>query len=525
MVTGAVKHKIDNLWQEFWQGGIANPATVIEQITYLMFARLLDLNEIKDEKIERIGGKRRTKPRFKPEQQHIRWSNLRHEADPEKLVRIVRDEVFTHFKDASLVGDFSDYMKDARLAIDKPSLLMKALEIVSQLPLESGDSKGDLYEYVLSKLSTAGINGQFRTPRHIIRLMVELINPNKGESICDPSCGTGGFLSSSFQFIEHKYTSKEGFVEVDLEDADEKSDKVLIATGDLLSDAELVKLKNDSLFGFDFDATMLRISGMNMLMHGTDAPNIRYQDSLAHNFIDKYPGFEKDAFDIILANPPFKGSLDEDTVNPSILRLVKTKKTELLFIVQILRMLKLGGRSATIVPSGTLFGSSKAHQEVRRILIEDHQLDAVIQLPPGVFKPYAGVETAILMFTKGGKTDQVWFYQVDDDGFTLDDKRTPLHFDDSNRPLDFSGDLPKVLAAFKTRDFSHANTERNDRKENSFFVSNEELAANNYDLTIRQYQEVIYPEVEYDPPEVILDQLEALEAEIQSDLRALRSML
>lgn len=322
--------------------------------------------------------------------------------------------------------------------IDKPSLLVKAIEMIDALPLEAGDTKGDLYEYLLSKLTTAGINGQFRTPRHIIKLMVRLLDPQPDEVIADPACGTAGFLVTVMEYLLEKYSSEHGIVQEQVVDEKGKTVTQLIYTGDLLDQQQWEHIKGNMFHGFDFDSTMLRIAAMNLYMHGVEDPDIHYQDSLAQSFADKFPHLEQNAFNVILANPPFKGSLDEDTINPPILRLVKTKKTELLFIAQILRMLKIGGRSATVVPQGVLFGSSNAHQAMRHTLIENNQLEAVINLPSGVFKPYAGVATAILIFAKGGATDYVWFYDVQDDGFSLDDKRDPKYQDEQGNPLGFA---------------------------------------------------------------------------------------
>jgi type I restriction enzyme M protein len=526
MITGELKSKVDKLWLEFWQGGITNPLTVIEQITFLMFARLLDINETRDEKIASRPGGRQFKPRFNEDQQHLRWSHFaRVIGDPDELQVTVRDQVFKHFREHTSDIQFGEYMKDARLAIDKPSLLVKAIEMIDKLPLDLRDTKGDLYEYLLSKLTTAGINGQFRTPRHIIKLMVSMLDPQPSETIADPACGTGGFLVAVLQYLTEKHTSAEGVIEEQVLDDSGKPVTNKIYTGDELSEADWAHIKGSMFYGFDFDSTMLRIAAMNLYMHGADDPDIEYQDTLAQSFADRYPNQEKDAFDLVLANPPFKGTLDEDTVNPAILRMVKTKKTELLFLAQILRMLKNGGRSATVVPQGVLFGSSKAHQKARELLIEDNQLDAVINLPSGVFRPYAGVATAILLFTKGGKTDHVWFYEVQDDGFSLDDKRDPLYKDEDARPLDFAGDMPKVLDGYVCRDKLISDTDKNDRTQSSFWVSKEELADSKYDLSISRYKKVIYEDEAYEQPKVILKQLKLFEQEIMSELDELEAML
>ncbi|MCG7995582.1 MAG: type I restriction-modification system subunit M [Candidatus Thiodiazotropha taylori] len=524
MITGELKGKVDKLWLEFWQGGISNPLTVIEQITFLMFARMLDINESRDEKRASRSKKYTFTRRFNKDQQHLRWSQFCHEGDPERLMELVRDGVFKHFREHTSDIRFGDYMKDARLAIDKPELLTKAVEMVTNLPLEAGDAKGDLYEYLLSKLTTAGINGQFRTPRHIIRLMVRLMDPEADDMIADPACGTAGFLVSALEHLLEKYTDKNGVIEEECEDELGAFTRRTY-TGNKLSTKDREHIETQMFHGFDFDSTMLRIAAMNLYMHGARDPDIHYQDSLAQSFADRFPEQEKEAFNIILANPPFKGQLDEDTINPSILRMVKTKKTELLFIAQILRMLKPGGRSATVVPQGVLFGSSKAHQKVRQLLIEENQLDGVINLPSGVFKPYAGVATAILLFIKGGKTDHVWFYDVEDDGFSLDDKRDAKYKDKKGRPVEFAGDLPKVLEAYQARDKSIAETEKNDRTQVCFWVSKEELIANKFDLSVSRYKEVVYEEEQYEPPKVILKRLKKLESDILNELKELEALV
>jgi type I restriction enzyme M protein len=517
MITGDLKNQIDKLWLEFWQGGIANPLTVIEQITFLMFTRLLDLNETRDEKRAKRTGQI-FKRRFGEDQQHLRWSDFIHIEDPERLHTLVRDEVFKHIREHNSDTRFGDYMKDARLAIDKPSLLQKSVRMIDKLPLEAGDTKGDLYEYLLGKLTTAGINGQFRTPRHIIKLMVRMLDPKPDEVVADPACGTAGFLVAVLEYLLETYTSSEGVIR-EMVQTNGKTEEQCIYSGDLLSQEQWAHIKGKMFHGFDFDATMLRIAAMNLYMHGAEDPDIHYQDTLAQSFAEKFPYAERDGFNIVLANPPFKGSLDEDTINPAILRLVKTKKTELLFVAQILRMLKVGGRSATIVPQGVLFGSSTAHRALRELLIEQNQLEAVINLPSGVFKPYAGVATAILVFTKGGSTDHVWFYDLQDDGFSLDDKRERLY--DS----DFAGDLPKVLDAWRARDKKVAKTKKNDRSAASFWVSKEEVAENKFDLSINRYKEVVHEAEEYEPPREILARMRLLEVEILGDMEELEGML
>jgi len=506
MITGALKRDIDALWLEFWQGGITNPLTVIEQITYLMFVRLLDVNEARDENRQRRS-KKAFKRRFGEDEQELRWSQFRH-LGADEMLPLVRDKVFPHFRKASTSGStFAEFMKDAQLMIQKPSLLVKAVNMIDKLPLTEGDTKGDLYEYLLSKLTTAGINGQFRTPRHIIRLMVDMLEPKPTDVIADPAAGTGGFLVQAMEHLTQKFTSHEGVIE----ESDPDTGKAYkIYTGDLL-EGHREHIRTSMFHGFDFDATMLRIAAMNLMLHGVDDPDIHYQDTLSSGFTERFPRASEDCFDLILANPPFKGQLDYEDVDAGLLRHVKTKKTELLFLVLILRMLKVGGRSATIVPDGVLFGSSTAHVALRKLLIDNNQLEAVVSLPSGVFKPYAGVSTGILLFTKGGRTDNVFFYDVEADGFSLDDKRDPIA----------QNDLPNCLTTWKTR----TKESKNDRKSKSFFVPVDEIRAANYELSLNHYKEHVYKLDRYDPPKVILERMKALNDEVTTDLADLEEML
>lgn len=522
MITGQLKSKVDKLWLEFHTGGITNPLTVIEQVTFLMYARMLDMAEQADEKRSARTDKAFNR-RFTDEQQHLRWQNLRH-LGAEKLYKTIRDELFPYFAETSGKGSlFSEFMKDAQLMIQKQSLLVKAVELINDLPLENADTKGDLYEYLLSKLTTAGINGQFRTPRHIIRAMVEMVEISKDSRICDPSTGTGGFLTVAYEYLLEKYTSEDGIEREPLFDengqpllyANGKPIENVLYSGDLLEPEDRAHIDTDMFHGFDFDATMLRVAAMNLVMHGIKEPDIHYQDTLSQSFSEKFPKEAKEGFSVIYANPPFKGSLDEEDVCPEVLRKVKTKKTELLFVALIERMLRVGGQSATIVPDGVLFGSSKAHQQLRKMLVENNQLEAVISLPSGVFKPYAGVSTAIIIFTKGGSTDHVWFYDVQADGFSLDDKRTPIK----------DNDLPDMVAKYKSRDKAIAGSDQNDKTQKSFWVSKEEIASNKYDLSINRYKEMVYEAEEYEEPKVILGELVKLEEDIMADLKALEGML
>lgn len=541
MLTGQIRNDIDKLWEKFWTGGITNPLTVIEQISYLLFARMLDMQE---DMAERKAN--RSKKEFDrlfpntPEGQLLRWKNFKNLSGKE-LHQHLKQQVFPFF--ASLgeksededglgeegtakeaLGHISEYMQDADLEIKNESVLVSAVEMVDELPLTQSDVKGDIYEYLLSKLTTAGINGQFRTPRHIIDAMIELIDPQPTESICDPACGTAGFLARTMEFLNRVYSSEAGIFE------DEDGNKHY--SGDLLEPYR-EHINKNMFWGFDFDTTMLRVSSMNMALHGVNGANILYQDSLSKSIKENYPQQEENFFDVILANPPFKGSLDESNTNPDVLGLVKTKKTELLFVAHILRALKLGGRAAVIVPDGVLFGSSKAHQMLRKELIENNQLEGIVSLPSGVFKPYAGVSTAILMFIKGGTTERVWFYDLQADGYSLDDKRTPLKGEDSN-------DLPDAITKWfeylylvaegqgkKEAETTEQAIERlfGDKTKKAFVVDAKDIAGNKFDLSINRYKEVVYEEEEYEHPKVILKKLRELEKEIMADLDELEGML
>lgn len=513
MITGKLKSDINKLWEEFWTGGIANPLTVIEQITFLMYARLLDLHEQRDEKRQKLRGGE-FKRRFNEDQQHIRWHRLIHQ-DKDTMLKLVRDEVFPHFKSASGEGSlFAEFMKDAQCMIQKPTLMESAVEMINKLPLEDSDTKGDLYEYLLSKLTTAGINGQFRTPRHIIRAMVEMLDPTHEDRIVDPSCGTAGFLTVAYEYLMQKYTSSDGVHTETVIDEKGEEQQVKIYSGDLLVEHRDY-VNTDMFHGFDFDTTMLRIAAMNLVMHGVTEPDVHYQDTLSGSFVERFTTQSKDAYTMCIANPPFKGSLDEEDVDPAILRMVKTKKTELLFVAQILRLLKNGGKTAIIVPDGVLFGSSKAHQQLRKHIVVNNELQAIVSLPSGVFKPYAGVSTAILFITKGSQTDHVWFYDVQADGFSLDDKRTPIK----------TNDLPELVKQFRARDKAISGTEKNDRSKKAFWVSKEEIEANKYDLSINRYKEVHYEQEDHDDPKEILCKLMTLENEILADLKELEKML
>jgi type I restriction enzyme M protein len=488
MITGELKSKVDKLWDTFWSNGISNPLSVIEQISYLLFIKRLDeLELVKEKKAQRLGGTV-TKPTFSPEQQDCRWSNFKNQNAAEML-EIVRDKAFPMIKNLGTAGGaYAVHMKDATFMIASASLLSTVVEQIDQIPMEDRDTKGDLYEYMLSKLSTAGTNGQFRTPRHIIKMMVELMEPNAHEVVCDPACGTGGFLVAVAEYLR--------------ELKDGEGNEVLNAAGNR------AHFNSGMFHGFDFDPTMLRIGSMNMMLHGIEDPRIEARDSLSED----HAGVEEQ-FTLILANPPFKGSLDSDGIANDLKKVISTKKTELLFGVLFLRLLKKGGRAAVIVPDGVLFGSSKAHKRLREILVEDHKLDGIVSMPSGVFKPYAGVSTAIMMFTKmgAGGTDSVWFYDMQADGLSLDDKRQEIA----------DNDIPDIIEQWKNRDIGRDNN----RTAKAFFVPKKEIAANGYDLSINRYKETEYEEVSYELPLVILGKLRCLEDEIRADLNELEEML
>ena len=499
-LTTQLKSDIDKLWTEFWTGGITNPLTVIEQISFLMFARLLDVMETTGErKAERT--KKSFAGRFQGKDDPRRWKNFK-QKDAAEMLRVVRDKVFPHFRELNGGTTFGEYMKDAQLMIQKPNLLVSAVNMIDKLPITEGDAKGDLYEYLLSKLTTAGINGQFRTPRHVIRFMVEMLEPKPTETIGDPACGTAGFLVGVMQYLLETHTSAKGRLKGE--------DGAIIYTGDQL-ERYRDHIQSGMFHGFDFDATMLRIASMNLMLHGVDNPDIHYQDTLSNSFPEKFPAQARDAFDVILANPPFKGSLDEEDVHSTLTQAVKTKKTELLFVALMLRMLKKGGRCATIVPDGVLFGSSKAHVALRKLVVQENQLEAVISLPSGVFKPYAAVSTAILVFTKGGKTDQVFFYDVTTDGFSLDDKRDPVK----------ENDLPGALDCWRKKNAK----KDTDRTAKHFMVPVKDIEQKEFDLSINRYQEMKHLEVAYESPKKIIAKLRALEKEIAKDLGDLEGML
>lgn len=475
MLTGEIKNKVDRIWETFWTGGITNPLTVIEQFTYLIFIKSLDDKQLQNEKEANLLG---VEPKiiFDSEHEDLRWHNFK-EFDAERMYDTVSNKVFPFIKE--LNGDssssFAKYMDDAMFVIPTAQMLEKVVTGIDGLEME-GDIKGNLYEYLLSKLSTSGTNGQFRTPRHIIKMMVELMEPSPSDIIIDPACGTSGFLIGASEYLKDNH-------------------------GDLFNSEELKDHYNNTMFhGNDMDSTMLRIGTMNMLLHDVENPQISYRDSLSKLNEDR------DKYTLVLANPPFKGSLDVESVAEDLLRISNTKRTEILFLSLMLRILKNGGRCAVIVPDGVLFGSTKAHKSIREEIVEKNKLEGVISMPSGVFKPYAGVSTAILIFTKTGigGTDNVWFYDMEADGYSLDDKREKIE----------DSDIEDIIKRFHNME----DEKTRERTEKSFLVPKEEIAENNYDLSINRYKEIVYEEIEYESPEKIIGYVRELEDEIYAGL-------
>ncbi len=510
MITGAIKNKVDKIWTDIWAGGITNPLTVIEQLTYLMFIRSLDEKEMENEAFEAEGEIEMDKIFPQSEAgQSMRWSKFKNN-DPRDIYAIMSQRIFPaikslkngHLPDFNEQGEmieiqndddnaaqentaFARYMEDAMFLIPTPQVLQKIITGLDDLyehDIADLDMQGDLYEYMLGKLATAGQNGQFRTPKHIREMMVELLQPTPDDTICDPACGTAGFLVSAAEYIRRHYE-------------------------DTMTSEQWEHFAGGAFNGFDTDRTMLRISAMNLMLHSISNPDIDYKDSVSkQNEIS-------DRYTMCLANPPFKGTVDAESINDNLKAVTNTKKTELLFLALFLRMLKKGGQCACIVPDGVLFGSSKAHKSIREELVENHQLRAVISMPSGVFKPYAGVSTAVLVFTKtgAGGTDKVWFYDMKADGFSLDDKRSEIS----------ENDIPDIIERFHNLD-KEADRERT---EQSFFVPKQEIVDNGYDLSINKYKKTEYVAVEYPPTSEILDKLDKLEEEIAAGLKELRGML
>ncbi len=488
MITGELKSKVDKLWEMFWTGGLTNPLDVIEQITYLMFIRDLDYSDQRMQRDSSMLGIPHTN-RF-ADHEELRWSAFR-DLPAEVMYQKVQAEVFPFIKKLNgKSGTYAKYMADAIFKVPTPQLLEKIVTALDEMYImidkekDKQDARGDLYEYMLSKLSTAGTNGQFRTPRHIIRMMVELLDIQPSDIICDPACGTSGFLVAAGEYLKDNYHD------------------------DIFYDKTVKTHYDSTMFtGYDMDRTMLRIGAMNMMTHGIQNPNIIYKDSLSDQNTDM------GEYTKILANPPFKGSLDSDFVSPDLTKVTKTKKTELLFLALFLRMLKNGGRCASIVPDGVLFGSSNAHKSLRKEIVENHRLEAIISMPSGVFKPYAGVSTAVIIFTKtgAGGTDNVWFYDMRSDGYSLDDKRTKLD----------QSDIPDIIVRFHALDKEEARQ----RTEQSFFVPKDEILGNDYDLSINKYRKTVYVEETYPHPLEILKDINELETEIVNGLKELEDIL
>lgn len=502
MITGELKNKIDSLWDIFAAGGLTNPLDVIEQITYLMFIHDLDdTDNLRSKEAAMLGLPH--KSIFSDEVQigdrtidgkQLKWSVF-HDFPADRMYSVMQEWVFPFIKNlhADKNSAYSKYMGDAIFKLPTPLVLSKVVDSLddiydlmatSEKVDDKADVRGDTYEYLLAKIASAGRNGQFRTPRHIIKMMVELMKPRPDDTICDPSCGTAGFLVAAGEYL--RANCKE-----DIFYNKEKKDHYM----------------NHMFYGYDMDRTMLRIGAMNMMTHRVDNPFIEYRDSLSDQNSDR------EKYSLILANPPFKGSLDADTVSADLLKVCKTKKTELLFLALFLRMLKTGGRCACIVPDGVLFGSSAAHKAIRKEIIEGNRLEAVISMPSGVFKPYAGVSTGILIFTKTGHggTDNVWFYDMQADGFSLDDKRSQVA----------ENDIPDIVARFHNPD----GEKERQRTDKSFFVPVEEIVENDYDLSINKYKKTEYKPVEYAPTEEILAEINSIEQEILAGIKELEGKI
>jgi len=484
MLHSQLKSQIQKLWDKFWSGGISNPLQAIEQISFLIFMKRLEDEDIRKEQEARL-----TKEPFTSifaKHKDCRWSEWSNYSS-EKIMDHVRDKVFPFLRNLDNGDSFyAKYMRNANFEIPTASLLMEAVKIINDMHIkeQNQDTQGDMYEFLLSELQTAGKNGQFRTPRHIIKMMVDIAKPEYGDRILDPACGTAGFLVNAYEYIIDS-NKREG-----------------VST---LSAQKKKILDEESIYGYDIDPTLTRISLMNLMMHGITRPNIQQLNTLSKRYN------EENTYDLILANPPFKGSIDESEMSDNLL--IKTKKTELLFLELMFNSLASGGRCAVIVPDGVLFGNSKAHKSIRQLVLEKCRLDAVIKMPSGVFKPYAGVSTAVLFFTKGESTQKVWFYDMQSDGFSLDDKRTKIG--------EGKGDIPDIIESYEKR----KKESNDDRKKKHFFVPVEEIKKNEWDLSISKYKEIEYEEVIYDPPKKIMERIEELEGEILSNIKDLKSKL
>lgn len=500
MITGEIKSRIDTIWDTFWTGGITNPISVVEQMTYLFFMKMLDDNQKIKEANATLMGVTMTDVTFKsgmwhnPDTdrdvpyEHLRWSVFKNK-EAEEMFRLVSRDVFSFIKNLNSdnahgkVSAYSRFMQNATFLIQSARTLVKVVENIDSLDMNNRDTMGDVYEYVLGKMAASGNNGQFRTPRHIIRMMVELMQPQLSDTICDPAMGSAGFIVESAKYIRETYPRE------------------------LLQAMNHLHYKNNMFHGFDTDATMLRIGAMNLMLHGVDNPDVKYQDSLSTDNTDE------NQYSLCLANPPFSGKVDNDAVAKSLLAITNTRQTELLFLSLFVRMLKLGGRCASIVPVGVLFDSHAAHKAIRKEIVDNQRLQAVISMPSGVFNPYTPVSTAILIFTKtnAGGTDKVWFYEMHAVGYTLNSTPTPCT----------ENDIPDVIARWQNL----AGEENRSRKDQSFLVPVEEIRANDYDLSFNKYKEIERVVVEHEAPEVILSRIEALENDIQAALTNLKEII
>ena len=494
MITGEIKNRIDGIWDAFWTGGITNSITILEQMTYLFFMKMLDDAQLKKEATAAVFGVEVADPVFGKDMWHnpetdkdvpyetLRW-NVFKNYEPTKMFNTVRNDVFPFIKNLnnSSSSSYSKFMKDAVFMLQNPRTLLKVVDGIDGLDMNNRDAMGDVYEYVLGKMAASGTNGQFRTPRHIIRMMVELMKPTLKDVICDPAMGSAGFIVESAKYLQENYKTE------------------------LLKKENTQHFKKGMFHGFDTDSTMLRIGAMNLMLHGADDPDIAYQDSLSADNTDT------DKYTLCLANPPFAGSVDKEIISKSLSAIAPTTKTELLFVALFIRMLQLGGRCASIVPDGVLFGNSKAHKAVRKELVDNHRLQAVISMPSGVFQPYSGVSTAILIFTKtnAGGTDKVWFYDMKADGYSLDQKRTEVA----------ENDIPDVISRFHNLSGEETRT----RKEQSFLVPVDEIREKDYDLSMNKYKEVEREVVEYDHPEVIMGRIDILQSQITDALAEFRA--
>jgi type I restriction enzyme M protein len=525
MLNANIKSKVDALWDKFWSGGISNPLNAIEQITYLLFIKQLDENDIAERRNADVKGDNyqsifkgiyfppgvdRNELSNGIDKENLRWSKV-NSGNSDEVFRRMQSQVFPFIKELGEVGSsFAKHMQNAVFLIPKASLLKEAMDTIDQIYAEIEkadrliDTQGDVYEYLLSQLSQAGKNGQFRTPTHIIEMIVELVEPKLGERIADPACGSAGFLLASLKYIITQFTSptyikedENGFMRGSMEDK-------------LVDEHDRGVLQKDTLYGFDIDPTMIRLGLMNLMMHGIKNPKIEYTDTLSKYYTDE------NLYHKVLANPPFTGSIDKAELNPNFS--ISTTKSELLFLERIYKMLQIGGTAAVVIPQGVLFGSGNAFKDLRKLILDNCELQAVISMPSGVFKPYAGVATAILIFTKGGITEQVWFYDMHSDGKSLDDKRSDLYISDGSR--DF-GDLHKVVATFKSKN----QVQESDRTQRYFSILKEEIVENGYDLSFNKYKEEVYEEVVYEKPQLIMEKLEAIEQEIKMGLSELKNML